>query len=404
VLFLFLVPAIAHSHSAAALQQFDSGKQAFAAQDHATALNAFEGAVAAGMSGPAVHFNIGVCAYKLGRWERAETAFREVARTPEMAALAHYNLGLVALGAGKSDQAARWFGQVGRATSDERLKSLATARLAQLPSPPERNWLAFGSLAAGYDDNVALISGGDVLGVSGTDDTFAELQLAATTPLVGDWRFDGGLVLLDYTDLDSFDQLSINAGARYRMALREWAGEAGLQLTYATLDGNGFENKRMLLLQATRPLPDDWRLRVRYRFSDIDGLGGFDGLDGTRHELGLRGLWRRGSWDVTVDYRFDKSDYADEALSFHRHQLSVDTEFELDANWTLQASLAHDRSSYDLTANGSEDRTEIALAVNRDFGSQWRAFVRYAYADNQADLPEFDYERNRISAGVEATW
>lgn len=404
MLFLFLVPAIANSHSAAALQQFDSGKQAFAAQDHATALNAFESAVAAGMSGPAVHFNIGVCAYKLGRWERAETAFREVARTPEMAALAHYNLGLVALGAGKSDEAARWFARVERATSDERLKSLATARLAQLPSPPERNWLAFGSLAAGYDDNVALISGGDVLGVSGTDDTFAELQLGAAAPLLGDWRFDGGLVMLDYTDLDSFDQLSINAGGRYRMAIQQWAGEAGLQLTYATLDGNGFESKRMLLLQATRPLSDDWRLRVRYRFSDIDGLDGFDGLDGTRHELGLRGIWRRGSWDVTVNYRFDKSDYADEALSFDRHQLSVDAEYELDANWTVAASLAHDRSSYAVTENGSEDRTEIALAVNRAFGSRWRAFVRYAYADNQADLPEFDYGRNRVSAGVEATW
>ena len=60
------------------------------------------------------------------------------------------------------------------------MKSLATARLAQLPPPPERNWLAYGSLAAGYDDNVALVSGGDVLGVSGTDDTFAELQLAAS--------------------------------------------------------------------------------------------------------------------------------------------------------------------------------------------------------------------------------
>ena len=404
MLFLFLVPAIAGSHSAAALQQFDSGKQAFAAQDYATALNAFEGAVAAGMTGPAVHFNIGVCAYKLGRWERAEAGFREVARTPEMAALAHYNLGLVALGARKSDEAARWFAQADRETSDERLKSLATARLAQLPSPPERSWLAFGAVAAGYDDNVALISGGDVLGVSGTDDTFAELQLAATAPPIGNWRFDGGLVLLDYTDLDSFDQLSINAGARYRMAIQDWAGEAGLQLTYATLDGNGFENKRMLLLQATRPLPDAWRLRVRYRFSDIDGLEGFNGLDGTRHELGLRGLWRRGSWGATLNYRFDKTDYAEETLSFDRHQLSVDAQYELDADWTLEASLVHDRSSYDVAENGSEQRTEIALAVNRDFSSQWRAFVRYAYADNQADLPEFDYERNRISAGVEATW
>jgi predicted porin len=105
-----------------------------------------------------------------------------------------------------------------------------------------------------------------------------------------------------------------------------------------------------------------------------------------------------------VDYRIAKSDNSADALSFDRHQLSVDTEYELDATWTLQAGLAHDRSNYRLTANGSEERTEVALAVTRDFGSQWRAFVRYAYADNQADVPEFDYERNRFSAGVEATW
>jgi tetratricopeptide (TPR) repeat protein len=404
VLFLFLAPAIARSHSAAALQQFDSGKQAFAAQDYANALNAFESAVSAGMTGPAVHFNIGVCAYKLGRWDRAEAAFREVARTPEMAALARYNLGLVALGAGKSEEASRWFAQVERESSDERLKSLATARLAGLPSPPERNWLAFGSLAAGYDDNVALISGGDVLGVSGIDDTFAELQLAGSAPLTGNWRFDGGVVLLDYQELDSFDQMSVNAGGRYRMAIQDWTAEAGLQLTYSTLDGNGFESKRMLLLQATRPLPDDWRLRVRYRFSDIDGLEGFEGLDGTRHELGVRGIWRRDSWDVSVDYRFDKSDYAEEVLSFDRHQISVYAEYELDADWTVLASLVHDRSGYAVAENGSEERTELALTVSRDFGSQWRAFVRYAYADNQADVPEFDYDRNQFSAGVEATW
>ena len=70
----------------------------------------------------------------------------------------------------------------------------------------------------------------------------------------------------------------------------------------------------------------------------------------------------------------------------------------------MLASLVHDRSSYAVAENGSEERTELALTVSRDFGSQWRAFVRYAYADNQADVPEFDYERNQFSAGVEATW
>jgi hypothetical protein len=70
VLFALLAPAIASAHTAEALQQFEAGKQAVAAQDFVAALDAFEAAAAAGMSGPAVQFNIGVCAYRLGRWSR----------------------------------------------------------------------------------------------------------------------------------------------------------------------------------------------------------------------------------------------------------------------------------------------------------------------------------------------
>jgi hypothetical protein len=98
------------------------------------------------------------------------------------------------------------------------------------------------------------------------------------------------------------------------------------------------------------------------------------------------------------------TDYASATLSFDRHQFSVDAFYDLDSAWTLQASLAHDLSTYTAAENGSENRSELAFAVTRNLNTQWRAFVRYAYADNQADLPEFDYQRNRISAGVEATW
>ncbi len=404
MLFAFLLPLIARAHSAEALQQFELGKQASAAQDYAKALDAFEAAAAAGMTGPAVQFNIGVCAYRLGRWSRAQSAFAAAARTPEMAALAHYNLGLVALGAGKQDEATRWFARAEREATDERLKSLATTQLARMPPPPERNWLAYGSFAGGYDDNVALVSGGDVLGVSGTDDTFGELQLAVAAPLRGPWRFDGGLVLLDYLDLDSFDQLSLNAGGRYRVPIGKWNVDAGLQGVYSTLDGEGFENKQALLLQAARPLTEHWRLRARYRFSLIDGLSGFSGLDGDKHELALRGTWRSGPWDISIDYRFDTTDYDDATLSYDRHQLAIDMQRELGDNWTVEAGLSRDHSRYDVTANGTEDRTELTLAISYGFGAAWRAVVRYAYANNEADLPEFDYDRNRVSAGVEASW
>src|SRR6185436_15202573 len=74
VLIAFLAPVIASAHTPEALRQFEVGKQAVAAQDFASALDAFEAAAAAGMSGPAVHFNIGICAYRLGRWSRATSA------------------------------------------------------------------------------------------------------------------------------------------------------------------------------------------------------------------------------------------------------------------------------------------------------------------------------------------
>jgi tetratricopeptide (TPR) repeat protein len=398
------LPISASASSAEASRQFENGKQAFAAQDYAAALDAFESAAAAGMTGPVVQFNIGVCAYRVGQWSRAATAFRETARTPSMAPLAHYNLGLVAVAEHKEEQAAKWFAQARSETSDERLQSLATDQLARLPRPVERNWYAYGSAAAGYDDNVALVSNGDVLGVTGIDDAFAELQAAIAAPLRGPWRFDGNVVLLDYQDLDSFDQLTLSAAVRYRLPLGDWNSEAGVQLAYSTLDGEGFESKAMLLLQATRPLTEEWRLRVRYRFHDINGLDGFEGLDGTRHELAVRGMWRRDRWDVTVQYRYDTTDYRAEELSFDRHQLSVYAQRYLNGDWAVEAGLLFDRSRYDVADNSAEDRTEVELGLSRSFGQRWRAVMRYSYADNRAELPEFDYQRNRISAGVEANW
>jgi hypothetical protein len=404
VLFAFLLPLPARAANAEASQQFENGKQAFAAQDYAAALDAFEAAAAAGMTGPVVHFNIGVCAYRVGEWSRAAAAFRDTAQTPSMAALAHYNLGLVALAESKQDEATRWFMLAQREGGDERLRSLATEQLARLPQPVERNWLVYGAFGGGYDDNVALVAGGDVLGVSDTADTFAEAQLAFSAPLTGPWRLDAGLVWLDYQDLDSFDQMTVSAGGRYRVPLGDWRAEAGLQLEYSTLDSEGFENKQMLILQGTRPLSEEWQLRLRYRFSNVDGLDGFGGLDGTRHDLRIRGTWQRGSWEIAVGYRFDSTDYQEDSLSYDRQQATADATYDLAANWTFTAGLSVDRTSYDATENGSEDRTEIVVAASRAFGTQWRAVVRYAYANNEADLPEFDYGRNRISAGVEATW
>ncbi len=349
---LFLAPrtrARAQRRSAAAVRA--AASRQFAAQDYAAALDAFEGAVAAGhvrTGRPLQHRRLRLSARALvagrsrlfarsharRRWRRSRTTTSDSSRSAPAS----------------RTKPARWFAQAERETSDERLKSLATAQLAQLPPPPERNWLAYGSLAAGYDDNVALISGGDVLGVSGTDDTLRELQLAAAAPARRSWRFDGGLVLLDYQDLDSFDQLGVNAGARYRWPLGEWIGEAGLQLSYSTLDGEGFESRRMLLLQATRRI--DRRLaRCAHATASATSTGSAASTawTDTRHELGVRGLWRSGSWDVDSGISIRQQRLRRVTLSFDRHQLVGRREERARRELDAAGGASHgDRSSYDV--------------------------------------------------------
>jgi hypothetical protein len=341
-----------------------------------------------------------VAAFRLGEYQRAEAAFSEVARTPAMSALAHYNLGLVALKRGDQSAARRWFERVARESSDERLTTLAAERLGSLPPVPERDWVGYASLGAGYDDNVALVSSSDVLGVSGTDAPFAELQLAASGPLSQPWRLDAGLIYLDYHDLDDFDQLSVHGGGGYEMDLGDWRGEVAAQLEYTLLDSEGFENRRSLALQATRALSSTWRLRAHYRFSDIDGMEDFDGLSGERHEVGVRGDWLGEPWQLALEYRLESSDHDDETLSADRHQLAFDAQRKLVWDWTVELDAALRSSSYDVS--GDEDLLELSVAVARPLSDRLRFIVRYTYTDNDANRDEFAYERNRIAALLEA--
>lgn len=394
----------AHAFNDEAARGFRSGSSAFQAGDYATALAAFEAALAAGLSGPAIHFNIGVVSYRLGRYERAQSAFQEVARTPAMAALAYYNLGLVALARDDSASAARWFGRVEQATDDSRLRELASARLAELPPPaPERSWIGYAAVGAGYDDNVALVANSNVLGISDTADNFIELQATLAAALNDSWRLDGSLMLTDYQDLDAFDQLGVQGGTRYRWRAGGWTNDAGLRLGYTLLDGAGFENRRTLSLQTSTQLRPDLSARARYRFNDIDGMNEYSGLTGRRHDASTRLSWARSAWDFGVEYQFEVADYDDATLSATRQQVRMDIERTLASDWSVLLEAFRRHSDYDVHANGSEERIDLALSVTKILSPRWRVLVRYAYTDNAADLAEYDYRGNRIWVGLEAS-
>jgi hypothetical protein len=324
-----------------------------------------------------------------------------------MAALAYYNLGLVAQQRGDSETAAKWFVRTDRETTDDRLRSLALAQLAAIPAPPPRNWAGYGLVGAGYDDNVAFVSDSEVLGFSGIADSFVEMQFALSAPLAQAWQFDTGIALVDYRDLDQFDHLSVQGGARYRLSEQSvsryaWRNEIALQLAYSTLDAESFENRRMLVLQTSRDLASLWRLAARYRFSDIDGMNDYAGVGGKRHELGARMGRAAGPWHLGFAYELETSDHDDESLSATRHQLGMDIERALGNVWRLTADATLRYSEYDEADQGEEALADFSIAVTRLWNERWRLVMRYSRADNEADLADFDYSRNRISASIEA--
>jgi hypothetical protein len=139
---------------------------------------------------------------------------------------------------------------------------------------------------------------------------------------------------LDYASLDEFDQLGAQGGAHYRVELSDWTNDLTAQISYRTLDVKGFENRRMLGLQASRDLPADWRLRAHYRFIDIDGMSQFSGVTGESHDAGVR-LSRSGHvWETGVEYRFETSDHDDRNLSATRTwPNSAMTAIELPLHW-----------------------------------------------------------------------
>lgn len=395
------LPSFAQNRDAA--ERFASGRSAFERQDYAAALAEFESALAARLEGPAIHYNIGVAAYRLKRFDRARSAFEEVARTPSMAALAHYNLGLVAKAQSQDAAARRFFALAYEEAQDERLRELARAQLGSVETPQRYEWALFASSGLGYDDNVTLSSGGTQLGFARESDVYGDSLVAGTVQLGGGWRLDGDLSHLNYADLDDYDQLGASIGGRYRFDLSDWRVDVGAELGATLLDGDLLERRQVLLAQATHDLTNAWSLRARYRLSFVDGSGEFAGLDGQRHELSARMSYVRVIWGGNVGYRFERNAYDAAALSARRHYLFADAYRSITGSWTARGSVAVRHGNYD-GDNGSEDRVELSAGAERSLNERLTLVMQYSFTDSDADAAAFDYRRNRVFVGVEATF
>ncbi len=408
---------------AAAIDDFKAGQKAFKAGDYQKALSLFQKARRSGMKNAAVHYNIGVTYYKLGRYAEAEKAFLETARYPKMASLAWYNLGLVRLAQGDKKAAREWFAKARKETDDPKLRALADQQLAGLKS----RWRSFAYAGIGYDDNITLTS--DVITVpTGKSDGFVELYAHTRGILSGSLR-DGVLLRAGafgdfYFDLTNYNYTEINGGIYKTLPLGQWATEGGLRISQSNYGGTGYLQIASLILGGKRNLSRQTRLELRFRLRNLNSVEDrYDYLSGSSYDLRVGARWRTGkTGSLRAYYQFQDNDRNDfrTATEFHslspqRHRVRVTWRNRIGENWKIRLageyrkSLYKDENVYNsgaIRVKREDDRLRALAEVTRMLNRKTDLVFSYVYTDNASNLTlpgivDYDYTRNMFLASVQ---
>jgi len=418
-------PVRAAAYSAQAAEQ---GVTAFRAGDYEAALRSFLDALQAGLDTPGLHYNLGATYYRLQRYPEAEREFQALAPDPNWAPLAHYNLGLTAQRSDRPQQAIEYFERAYRTTTDPNLRALAATALERLGGAlPSAKTGAVISLAGGYDSNATLSPDASTVGVSHQGDRFVEALAAATHLLAGNtergWVAHGSLVLRKYADLHQFDVAGSRAGVSHE---RDWGRvqiSAGAYFDTAYIGGDRLEQVALLDAQASSRLDSGGELRGRYRFGHIVGGGGFEYLDGRQQRLSvdagftLASALVRAGYELELNHRRDLQQ-GNEFLSVSptRHSLFASVALRNLAGWRTDARGEYRVSRYhdpDLIDAGPplgifevtrrDRRYGFGLRADRRLTAPWRLFIDYSCYRNQSNLDTYDYSRQQLMAGIEAS-
>jgi tetratricopeptide (TPR) repeat protein len=391
-------------------QDWESGQQAFADGDYRSALLYFELARDTGLPGPAVHYNIAVTQYKLGRYAAALATFEDIARRyPKMQGLAEYNMGLSERRLGNTRAAQQHFIAAFRhSEGDDKLRSLSAAMVQELEEEMPSAWYGSVALRIGHDDNVALR---DSLGLpagvtseSPMADFFGSIR---GTPLwLSGVMLDASTYMVAYTDADDFDQSEFQLGGLYVWRPDDWRLEASMHFVYGTLGGSGFEKELAIGARATRYLSDDASLDLRLRYDEIDNTdANFAGIAGSRQRFDFRYHWFPDRHHFTLRLGIEGNSRDDPSVSPARQLVRAYYRYALTQQWGIEAGIGLRSSDYDdLVVPREEDLTSIVMAVTRSVGEDWLFAMRYQYSDNSSTDPEFSYERNMITIGMLRTF
>lgn len=401
-------PALAQAPGAAAAA-FEAGEAAFSAGDYAAALRAFERARDAGASGAAVHYNIGVSQYRLGEYAAAAETFRDIAaRFPRMREVADYNLGLALTELGRTAAARTAFARA-LGGGDDKIARLAAAMLERLgPASADarepRSRVALVDVAAGHDDNVALLDELSVPPAAFLESPFLEAVGYVNTPFGEANRFgvEATGYWVDYRDASAYDQLALRFGFDYRPVDGARRVTVGPYYERSEVGGTGFEQRFGVELEVAMRVGERGALSFRFGAADVDALStryAFADGDQRRADVRFRGPFASGVF--TARYGWEDSDRAAASVAAVRDRVRLGWQRRLGARWQAGVELGFRDSRYDeLAAPRTEKRRRLAFDFARDVGRGWQLTGALSLTDNSASDPRYAYEREVFSVGM----
>lgn len=381
---------------------FAAATAAFEAGDYRRALRLFETARVSGNDSASLHYNIGVCQYRIGAYAEAAATFARVRdRFPELAQVAEYNRGL-ALSALDDRDAARAAFQRAR-TGDDALAGLAESALARLgpAEAPRARWVGYFDVAAGHDDNVALVDELSLPATLSASSSFTELvgyagrRVGPRTFL----SFSGYSV--GYADAPQFDQTALRVDTAFEWSPGEWRFEVGPHYAETLLDDDGFERALGIGLRAKRPITERVAFDVRLVYDDLDAPSSrFAFVAGTRERLRFGIESRSERSRVRLGYEIEANDRASASVSPDRDRLVLNLQ-RAAGRWSLEGTIAYRNSDYsDLAPRRKERLTEVGAAARRGLPKGWSFGAEYRLADNDANIAQFSYRSHRVSLAI----
>lgn len=392
----------------AASDAWESGGRAFANADYAAALSYFETARDSGVDGPAVHYNIAVSQFKLGRYRDAGQTFSYIANEfPKMRGLAEYNLGLVARRTGENGEARAHFLRAYEFSRDDHtIRVLASRRLREL-EPDARTasrWTGAFGVRAGHDDNVALRDEAGLPAGTTTDSAMADVFASVQGPWTGrnGVRFDASAYQIKYFDAGDFDQSGLAGGAFYDWRQGDWRLQAGARISVGSLGGDAFDRKMGMHLRALRYLGVSSVIDLRYSYDDVEDANSlFPGIAGSRQRIDASYRWYRDAHRVQLRYWLESNDRIDPGVSPDRNRFALDYRYQPEAGIGYEAGIDRRNSDYDhLSVSRQEDLLTIRAALTYAIRYSWVVQLEYRQSDNESNDDTFSYERRQISFGV----